>query len=493
MSSHHEGAREHGHCSSIRPWRWIAAAGILGVAAGAAAFGAGTLLPEEGTVARGVRVAGTPVEPGARPRDAAEERARALLERRITVRWEGQSALDASLAELGATVDVEPIARRLEAVGRDGDLLARIDDALEARRGNIDVPVHPVIPVETLAARLERFKDERDSAPRPARLNPVTRAATPHTPGRYVDIHAAVAAIDRAVARGESAIDLPVLEIAPRASTDAVASIDVSQVVASFETRFGYRGGQAGRAQNVARAAEGVDGVVLMPGDVVSFNANVGPRSVENGFTTAPEIYKGEMREGIGGGTCQVASTLHAAAFLAGLEVVERINHSRPSGYIRMGLDATVVYPTVDLKLRNPYDFPIVLHARIDKGLLTFELLGKARPVTVDVGTETVGVAAFKRKVEEDPGLPEGKVVQKQRGIRGFTIKKRRTIHLAGGQKRVEVTTDVYPPTFEIYRVRPGTDVDAVLPPLPGADGEETAAPAQVAATASAAEASGRN
>jgi hypothetical protein len=145
---------------------------------------------------------------------------------------------------------------------------------------------------------------------------------------------------------------------------------------------------------------------------------------------------------------------------------VERANHSRPSGYIRMGLDATVVYPTVDLKLRNPHPFPLVAHASLERGTLTFELRGREQPVTVELATATLGVSPFKRKVEEAPWLAEGKFKLKQKGIRGYSIRKTRTIALPSGDRRVEVTTDVYPPTFEIYLVPPGSDVDALLPPL---------------------------
>ena len=91
-----------------------------------------------------------------------------------------------------------------------------------------------------------------------------------------------------------------------------------------------------------------------------------GARSEENGFHKAGEIFKGEMIEGVGGGTCQIASTLHAVAFFSGLDIIERLPHSRASAYIRPGLDATVVYPAVDLKLKNPFEFPVVIHAFID-------------------------------------------------------------------------------------------------------------------------------
>jgi vancomycin resistance protein YoaR len=445
----------------------------LSGALGGAAAGARSVLPPEGEVARGVLVNGEAVEAGTDPRAAAREAAARLLDRRVLLRWDGDQVLEATPRELGATVDEGALSRHLEGIGRRGDLFARVDEALSAGRGEILVGAPARVPVEELAERLVRLKEERDTAPRASKMDFEAKVATPHAPGRYLDLYGAAAAIERALEGGGEVIDLPVLPIAPRASSEVVAAIDVSQVVAKFETRFGYLGGQAGRAQNIERAASGMNGVVLMPGEVVSFNENVGPRSIENGFAHAPEIYKGEMREGVGGGACQVASTLHAAAFMGGVDIVERINHSRPSGYIRMGLDATVVFPTVDLKLRNPFDFPVVLKASINKGLLVFEIRGRDKPVTVELATATTGVEDYKRKIEEDPRLPAGRIVLKQKGIRGATVKKIRTLHGRDGRERVEVSTDVYPPTFEIYRVPPGTDVESELPPLPSEEREK--------------------
>jgi len=470
---------------TIAAWRWITATALLGAAAGAGIWSARELLPREGELARGVLVGGAKVAAGASAQAVAEAAAQRALARRVTFTWSGARLVEASLAELGGTVDTHAIAAGLAAVGHEEGLFARVDAALQARRGQIDFPVHVSLPVEPLAEKLERLKDELDTPPLSARLDLVHHTASEHTPGRYVDVYAAADALDRALAhRAESAarsiepVVVPAFEIAPHASREAVLAVDTTQVLSRFETR--YSEGQKGRAGNVRRAASGMDGVVLMPGETVSFNANVGARSVDNGFALAPEIYKGELRDGIGGGTCQVSGTLHAAAFFGGLDIVERINHSRPSGYIHVGLDATVVFPTVDLKLRNPYDFPVVLHAVADKGTLAFEILGREKPAKVDFDTVTVGTAAFKRKVEEDAGVKEGGVVVKQKGIRGVSVRKTRTIHLALGRSRVEVSTDVYPPTFEILKVAPGTDPDS-LPPLPGVDdkGEKSAAVAK--------------
>lgn len=460
--------------------RWVLAAALLGAATGGLVWASGTLFPEGGAVARGVRLGGVAVAPGQDAGAAAQAAGRRALDRRVQLTWGRDTLVEATVAELGGAVDVAALARAAEAVGRRGGFFARLDDVLEARRGAVDLPVRVALPAAPLAARLAHEKDERDTPPVAARLDFAHHTATAHAPGSYLDVYGTASAVEEAVdraargatgateeAEGPVTIAVPSFAMTPRASTEVVAAIDTATLVARFETRFGYVGDQVGRAQNVRRAAAQMDGVVLMPGEVVSFNANVGPRSLDNGFAVAPEIYKGELRPGVGGGTCQVAGTLHAAAFLAGVAIVERYNHSRPSGYIRMGLDATVVYPTVDLKLENPYDFPIVLHASIDKGTLSFELHGARRPATVSFATETVGTAAYKRKVEEVAGLAEGVVRLKQKGIRGYSIKKTRVIHLAGGRDKVEVTTDTYPPTFEIYQVPPGTDADTVLPPLP--------------------------
>jgi vancomycin resistance protein YoaR len=444
---------------------------LLAAAAAGGVSTARAVLPRRGEVARGLRVGGEAVPDGEDGRQAAARRAAELLARRFALRSDGATVLEASLAELGATADVDAAAREADGVGREGDPFARLDEALEARAGRIDVPLALHVPVEALAARLERFKEEHATAARPPRLDVERHVATAHAAGRALDVYAAAERVERAFDAPPSGtpivIELPYVGLAPRATTDAVLAIDTTAVVARYETRFGFTGGQAGRAQNVARAAAGMDGVVLVPGEVVSFNANVGPRSEENGFTFAPEIYKGELREGVGGGTCQVAGTLHAAAFFAGLEIVERASHSRPSGYIPIGLDATVVYPSVDLKLRNGYSFPIVVHARVSGGVLAFELLGRERPATVELSTETVGVSTYKRRVEEASWLASGSFRLKQKGIRGLSIRKTRRVHLRNGTDRVEVTTDVYPPTFEIYEIAPGDDPAAVLPPPP--------------------------
>lgn len=445
----------------------LCAATSLGV--GGVAHG---VLPRGDALARGVRIGGTLAAAGEDGATLAARRGDELAATRVALRWGGRPVLQATLGELGAQVDTGAAAREATRIGRAGDVLARLEEALSARRGEVDVPLRVRVPVEALAERLGRFKDEHDTPARDARLDVDHHTATAHAPGKYLDVYAAAEAVERAVSSappggGPITIDLGTLDVPPSATREAVLAIRTDRVLARYETRFASAGKQAGRAKNVARAAAGMDGVVLMPGETVSFNDNVGPRVEDNGFTLAPEIYKGEMREGVGGGTCQVAGTVHAAAFFGGLEIVERASHSRPSGYIPMGLDATVVYPYVDLKLKNPFDFPVVLRARVGDGVLAFELLGRERPVEVELATEVLGTATFKRKVEETARVTPGSFRLKQKGIPGTTLRKLRRLRGRDGRERVETSVDVYPPTFEIYEIAPGDDPTAVLPPPP--------------------------
>ncbi len=302
--------------------RIACAAAVLATCAAGAFVASRSILPSEGALARGLQVAGEAVLDGQSAQAVAEHRAARALERKVTFRYGDREALTTTLADLGATIDVEMLARRAAEIGHEGDLTSRLVEALDARAGRIDLRVPVTIGAETLAAKLERFKEENDSHPVDARLDFDKHTATEDAPGKYADIYAAVSALDRALLEhpsGDVTVEIPSFAIAPRATKAAVLAIDVSQEVSRFETKFGFVGGQANRAGNVKRASSQIDGVVLMPGEIVSFNEHVGPRSTDNGFFPAPEIYKGEMREGIGGGTCEVAGTLHAAAFFAGL------------------------------------------------------------------------------------------------------------------------------------------------------------------------------
>jgi vancomycin resistance protein YoaR len=425
-------------------------------------------LPTAGAIAEGLRVEGVPVEG-----DLAEfvqARADELLDREIVAHFGDRPLGRVTLRELGATVDVERVIADAERVARVGSLDERVRDARAARDGELDLHFLvdlPWDPGTTFARHVLALKDAADSRPRDARrlVRDGAHTVVPHEPGVALDVLPVLEEVHRAAARGgedpREARAEP-FALVPLATTEAVSRADASAVLGSFDTRFG---GAPGRNKNIERAANLLDGAVIMPGQLLSFNEVVGPRTTSNGFFPAPEIYKGEMREGIGGGACQVASTVYAAAFFAGLEIDERRNHSRPSAYIRQGLDATVSYPVLDLKIKNPFEYPVVLATRSDGGVMKVELLGARREVAVTLATQTKAILKFNRKIERGR-LPEGEFRVKQRGKRGLSLLRRKTVRdLTSGAVAIEESVDVYPPTQEIVVAAPGVK-EADLPPL---------------------------
>lgn len=424
---------------------------------------------DDARVLPGLRIDGAPVgDRSGAGRELAEERAREVTSRRVRlVVRDGDATrtiLESTLGELGVSVDADAVATRALRLGRTEDLLARARLADRSRRGEIDVPLDPAIDPRVVVERLGTVKEDLDVPPVPARLDLEKHEAVAEVDGRALDADGAAAriaaaALDPSVVE----IELPFAAVPPTVTRASLARIDISKVVASFETYFSRMGDQGPRARNIEVAASHVDGLVMEPGQSISFNAVVGPRSEENGFRKAFEILKGEMVEGTGGGTCQVASTLYATAFYGGLEILQRLPHSRPSGYIPTGLDATVVYPVVDLKLRNPYDFPVVVHATVKGNRVKMELLGADKPVDVTFGKTVLSTKPFERKVVEEPGISKPK--RKQKGIQGIELYTSRVIAYHDGRKKVENGRDVYPPTTEIWHIPPGFD-ESSLPPL---------------------------
>jgi hypothetical protein len=192
-----------------------------------------------------------------------------------------------------------------------------------------------------------------------------------------------------------------------------------------------------------------------MPGEVFDFNETVGPRDEANGYRVATVIAQGELVDGIGGGTCQVSGTLHGAAFFAGLEVVERAPHTRPSTYIKLGLDAAVAYPTLNLKLRNNFDFPVVLHETVKNGKVRSEVLGPARSRTVTFFRRVDEIEPFTSEERETEDIPEGERVLSQRGVPGFKATVFRIVRDGAYAVRTK-TFNHYPATTQIVKVGTG-------------------------------------
>jgi vancomycin resistance protein YoaR len=386
---------------------------------------------------------------------AAREDARGWLEGNVTLVVAGKR-VDHTREQLGARVDGPHLEALVHALTDARSLLRRAHGKTAAA-----LPIGLSVPYSidsgaTLAV-LMQMKDELDVAPVDARYDFRTRELSPDQPGRSIDAWATFARLDDALASGAAEVEA-VVQITPAARpASRFQGVSTDAVLGWFETKYARDLKHEARTYNLRLAASKLDGYVLLPGETFDFNQVVGPRSEAMGYKIAPVIAQGELVDGIGGGTCQVAGTLHAASFFAGLELGERKPHTRPSFYIKMGLDAAVAYPTVSLKLENPLPFPVVLHETVTGGMVRAEILGPKRTRDVTFGRRIDEVVQFPERDAEDPKLPKGARELKQRGIPGFRVTRWRIVRDGPFAVR-EHHQDYYPPTAQIWRVGTGPD-----------------------------------
>jgi vancomycin resistance protein YoaR len=357
---------------------------------------------------------------------------------------------------LGARVDLEHLTSLLRAAADARSPLRRVHAQALGER-----PLHLPMPSELDPARatafLTRLKDRTDLPALEPRIDPREARVSKARDGVELDVYATLERLDAALRSGAPQVEAALRSVAPREQTSALEKLDVRAVLGEFETRYNRANLSEDRTHNLKVAAARIDGLVLAPGEIFDFNATVGDRTETNGFRPAPVIADGELVDGMGGGTCQVASTLHAAAFFAGMPILTRAPHSRPSYYIRLGLDSTVVYGAQNLRFQNDRPYPVVLGIRVEDGRVYASVHGRARDRSVIFERRIDTIIPFEERVRVDPNLPSGMRVLDQRGVPGFKITRIRTIRdLATNSDTREETRDAYPPTAQLWRAGTG-------------------------------------
>lgn len=243
-----------------------------------------------------------------------------------------------------------------------------------------------------------------------------------------------------------------------------------------YTTRFKAGPRFLNRGHNIKLLSDKLQNLTLEPGEEFSFNKRAGPRTLKEGYKSAPTYFLGEVIPGIGGGSCQVSSTLYAAVLHANVEVTDRRPHSRKSNYIHPGLDATVNYPKecwgakkpdkricFDLQFRNPYDFPITILFKI--GDIVEDKKGeKTRPFTVSVyGSGEIpkvttvwkphGAPPFKVRYRRVSWWKDDRKKLKQSGRPGLRGTRVLTIEHPDGRKETKRVYSKYQPVPEVWRV----------------------------------------
>ncbi|MDR1765534.1 MAG: VanW family protein [Lachnospiraceae bacterium] len=289
---------------------------------------------------------------------------------------------------------------------------------------------------------------------------------TPGLPGVQVDVEATKAAILEATKDG---LGLPVRaaavaqEAQPKVTTEMLETI--TDVLGTFSTGFSSSG--ASRSTNLAVGASKINGHVLMPGETLSGYECMAPFTKDNGYMSAGAYENGVVVDSIGGGVCQIATTLYNAVLRAELEVVQRQNHSMVVSYVKPSEDAAIAGTYKDLKFKNVYDTPIYVEGYTANRRLYFTIYGKeTRPSNRKISfiSETLSVwDAGEPEVQIDLTMAPGATKTVQESHRGYRSRLWKSIEVDGvEQERFILHTDNYNASKAI--VRSGPPIDAALP-----------------------------
>ena len=210
------------------------------------------------------------------------------------------------------------------------------------------------------------------------------------------------------------------------------------------------------RTTNVNIASQKINNIILLPGETFSYNKVVGERTFENGFKEASVYTSSGVVNGLGGGICQVSSTLYNAVLEANLEIVERRNHRYAVSYVPLGRDATVAYGSIDFRFKNNRQYPIKISSYTKNGTLFVSITGIEEETEYDVSitTKRLSTTPFTTKYIQDSSMPEGTQKQTQYGDNGYKYETYKTVSLNGAIISTElISTDNYTPLTRIVRI----------------------------------------
>jgi vancomycin resistance protein YoaR len=367
--------------------------------------------------------------------------------------------LDTDAPPPSFTIPVEELAKLVST-----ETVPQLDGSLQIEAAFDVAPL--LTQVQGWAAELAREPHDAELSFDPA--SGELTVVSPSQIGRSLDVPATLEAIRQAALSTDRQAALPLVLVEPAVNMHKVDQMGIKELVVEGSTNF--KGSSADRVHNIAVAAAAVDNTVVPPGGVFSFNQAIGDVSEEYGYKDSLIIWGDRTAVGIGGGVCQVSTTVFRAAYYGGFPIEERWNHGYVVGwYGTPGLDATIYTPTVDFKFRNTTDNYLVIKSVLDeaKGVLTFRFYGTKPPWQVEVTgpeilKETPPPAAI---YQRDASLAPGEMRQVDWAAKGMDVAWRRVIRdAAGNVVQDETLKSSYTPWAAYYLVGPDAAAEGGAP-----------------------------
>lgn len=355
--------------------------------------------------------------------------------------------------------------RRVERVIPPNELASMLIVQEDVQNGTGRVVV--AFDLDKWKSRLNDLAGEVDRAPLDARFQVDPRDGTvsvlqPSQEGYALDVEQSLTLIAELINHPAHHLDLPVHVMPPTVRSDAVNEVGFTDIVAEATTTF--KGSSEARIRNIQVAAGKFHGIVVPPEALFSFNEHLGPIAAEQGYESSLIIWGDRTAVGIGGGICQVSTTLFRAAFFGGFEIVERWAHGyRVSWYeieFGPGLDATIYAPNIDFRFRNDTEHFLLIQSYVDQeaGTLTFRFYGTPthRQVSVEGPLVEEVTSPGAPEYQQDPNLPKGTVKQVEWPKEGAKVTVRRTVTQNGLVIHQDEFVSHYRPWRAVYLVGTG-------------------------------------
>ncbi len=397
------------------------------------------------------------------------DKVRSMSEANITLNSIGGNSVSVTAQELGLAWDDTNLVADALYVGRSGNIVERYKERKDLEHDRKVYPINVEFDRATVEAIVNEQGDRYNVEAKNATLSKADGdfVVTPGTKGEKIDANASVSRIMSNLDNftgSDLTIDMVVVEDIPKATAEDLEKIH--DVIGRYKTSF--KTSNADRSGNVRNGTRLVNGTVLLPGDSFSMYQTVSPFTEENGYYLAGSYLNGMVVESLGGGICQVSSTLYNAVLRAELQVDERHNHSMIVSYVDLSSDAAISGTSKDFKFTNNTEYPIYIEGiTTEDKQVVFTIYGvETRPSNREVSYESEKISETVPegdKIIADPSLPLGSI-STQSAHTGYVGKLWKIVKVDGKEtERVEVNKSTYLPTPRTATVGTATDNPAAL------------------------------
>ena len=347
---------------------------------------------------------------------------------------------------------------------KNEELKEKIYEQLSNIHTNYQTIEIPVEYTEPDSIDIQKIHDEIYKEPKDAYVEKNPTVVHPEVNG--VDFKISIKEAKKLLEEDKEEYTIPLKITKPKKTINNLGEEAFPDLLATFSTRFD--GSNYNRNTNIKLAAQKVNGTVILPGEKFSFNTIVGSRTIEAGFKEGTAYIGGKVVPDVGGGVCQVSSTIYNTALLANLQIVERSNHMFTTGYVAASRDATVYYGSLDFIFKNSRKYPIKMVASANGGVCKVSIYGikEEKEYEVIIQSKITSYINPTTIYKEDPTLEEGKEVVEQTAITGCRSEGYKILKLNGKiVSQTLLSKDTYKSRNKI--VRRGTKKTATTPTTP--------------------------